>query len=424
MLSGNYLQQVTHLLYKCLIFGTNMAEYIQNVTNQHFKKFGTVVVNAILKKKLYMKTKFIFASILAVFVLSTSAIAQTGKTAKPATTKKGGNKKGATSAKGGKGTTASTSATSDTSKVAIPTSSKPGNAGKGNDGKPATGVVPGASAAVSADNPFKELIANAKPVLQETANGSINFTDEYVEAKGSSVIDNDRFKNPAQAKLMAERGAIVVAQRNLLEIVKGVSVIGETTVEDMITTGDYVYTRVEGVVKGAKQFGPSREEAGVITVTLRMPLYDKTNGVAAGFTPTSLANARKSSGLVEDAADVVNAVAGEQVIDGSKPIAFNIGGKTFDASMFPVIVDENGRVQLDFSKIYEKSGNIPKILNLGKDLMDASGFKKGADIIELIQDKATGKLTLADTTKKGKINWGKIADVAGKVGKVLLNILL
>jgi hypothetical protein len=50
MLSGNYLQQVTHLLYKCLIFGTNMAEYIQNVTNQHFKKFGTVVVTAILKK--------------------------------------------------------------------------------------------------------------------------------------------------------------------------------------------------------------------------------------------------------------------------------------------------------------------------------------------------------------------------------------
>jgi hypothetical protein len=389
-----------------------------------------VVANAKFTKKLYMKTKFILASILAVFVLSTSAIAQTGKTVKPG--KKGG-KKTATTAKGS--STVTTTTPPDTSKgVALPTSSKPNNGGSNNDGgrpvgtgKPGSNVVPvnsSSTGSVSMDDPFKDLVSTAKPVIQESANGSINFTDQYVEAKGSSVIDNDRFKNPAQAKLMAERGAIVVAQRNLLEIVKGVSVIGETTVEDMITTGDYVYTRVEGVVKGAKQFGPSREENGVVTVTLRMPLYDKTNGVAAGFTPTGLQNARLSAGLVDDAATIVNAVAGEQIIDGSKPIAFSIGGKSFDASMFPVVVDDNGKVLLDFSKIYEKSGNIPKILNASKDLMSAAGFTKGADVIDLIQDKATGKLTLADTTKKGKINWGKIADVAGKVGKVLLNILL
>lgn len=379
-----------------------------------------------------MKTKFILASILAVFVITSSAVAQTGKTAKPATTKKGG-KKSASAAKGGS-TVTSTTPPDTTKGTALPTTSKPNNAGSSNDGgrpvgngKPGSNVVPvnaGNTGSVAIDDPFKDLVATAKPVVTETANGSINFTDQYVEARGSSVIDNDRFKNPAQAKLMAERGAIVVAQRNLLEIVKGVSVIGETTVEDMITTGDYVYTRVEGVVKGAKQFGPSREENGVITVTLRMPLYDKTNGVAAGFTPNGLQNARVSAGLVDDAATLVNAAAGEQIIDGTKPIAFSIGGKSFDASMFPVVVDDNGKVLLDFSKVYEKSGNIPKILNAGKDLMNAAGFTKGADVIDLIQDKATGKLTLADTTKKGKINWGKIADVAGKVGKVLLNILL
>ena len=42
---------------------------------------------------------------------------------------------------------------------------------------------------------------------------------------GSSVIDNERFKLLAQAKAMAIRGATVIAQRNLLEIINGVNIL-------------------------------------------------------------------------------------------------------------------------------------------------------------------------------------------------------
>lgn len=378
-----------------------------------------------------MKTKIFLLGIVSLFAISTSAFAQTGKT-NNATTKGGGKKtstvKSSSTKGGGKGSsTVSGGTTGTTAPANTPTKpSTDSNTGvKGGNGNlSVAGSTNQATAAVAntVDNPFQAIESSARPVVTETPNGSVNYTDQYIEARGSAVIDNDRFKNPAQAKLMAERGAVVVAQRNLLEIVKGVNVIGETTVEDMITTGDYVYTRVEGVVKGAKQFGPAREENGVMTVTLRMPLYDNTNGVAAGFTPAGLQNARVAAKANDPYTELVQ--TGADIIDGSKPIAFNIGGQKIDPSMFPVVMDENGKVLLDFSKIYEKSGKVPKIVQASKDLLDAAGLDKAANFIDLVQDKATGKFTLADTAKKGKINWAKIADVAGKVGKVLLNILL
>ncbi len=369
-----------------------------------------------------MKTKIFLLGIVSLFAISTSAFAQTGKT-KNATTKGGGKKsstvKSSTTKGGGKGSSTVSGGTTGTTAPAntpVKTNTDAGTTKGNTNNLSAVGATP------AADNPFQAVESTAKPVVTETTNGAVNYTDQYIEARGSAVIDNDRFKNPAQAKLMAERGAVVVAQRNLLEIVKGVNVIGETTVEDMITTGDYVYTRVEGIVKGAKQFGPAREENGVMTVTLRMPLYDNTNGVAAGFTPAGLQNARVAAKANDPYTELVQ--TGADIIDGSKPIAFNIGGQKIDPSMFPVVMDENGKVLLDFSKIYEKSGKVPKIVQASKDLLDAAGLDKAANFIDLVQDKATGKFTLADTTKKGKINWAKIADVAGKVGKVLLNILL
>lgn len=342
-----------------------------------------------------------------------------GKT-KDATTKTKGGSVSSTESKepvnGGTRGTGSTSTTTpadskDTRGVASPVLTQPV------DGK--AGATEVSNSVPAIDNPFSELEAQAKPVVTETANGQINYTAQYVEAKGSAVIDNERFKNTAQARLMAERGAIVVAQRNLLEIVKGVNVIGETTVQDMITTGDYVYSRVEGIVKGAKQFGPSRENNGVIEVTLRMPLYDNANGVSAGFSNEGLNNARRVAGIEE----VANVAVETGAADGSSPLAFNIKGTKIDPSMFPVVVDENGKLLLDFSKVYQKTGKVPKIIQSTKDIFEATGFKKGTEVIDLIQGKG-GKLTLADPAKKGKVNWGKIGDIAGKIGKVLLNILL
>lgn len=300
----------------------------------------------------------------------------------------------------------------------ILTPSKPTD-GEGK-GKPTVSAAFGADL----DTVFKNAVSQARPIVRDVPNGQANYSEQYLEAKGSAVIDTAKFKNPAQARLMAERGAVVIAQRNLLEIAKGVNVIGETTVQDMITTGDFVYTRVEGVVKGAKQFGPSREINGAVEVTLRMPMFDERNGLSAGFNPSSYDNMRRINGM-ESAPELANsAAASNGMIDGENPLLFNLGGKQIDPSMFPVIFDENNKVLLDFSKIYQQSGKVPKMLGLSKEILESLGNKKGVEIIDLIQNAATGKITLADPQKKWKINWNKIGNISGKIGKILLNILI
>jgi hypothetical protein len=263
----------------------------------------------------------------------------------------------------------------------------------------------------------------AEPIIQQKTNGSINWTQQFVEAKGQAVIDTERFPNAAQAKAMATRGAVVVAQRNLLEIVKGVNVVGETTVQDMATTSDYIYTRVEGLVKGAEQVGQAREMNGMMEVTLKMPIYGKVS-VASAIEENDIAMAQKKMGLVPMSAmnATENITAGDDVVDGSKPVVFNFKGKQIDPSMFPVIVDDKGNVKLDFSKLYDtKTGMFPKYMQLGKEIMQDLGLKKGVDVIELVQN-ANGQFTIPQDSKK-KAVWQKIGNVAQKVGKILFSIL-
>ena len=49
-------------------------------------------------------------------------------------------------------------------------------------------------------------------IIEGNDTSQVNWTTQYIEAKGWSVIDTARFKIPGQAKLMARRGAVVDAQ--------------------------------------------------------------------------------------------------------------------------------------------------------------------------------------------------------------------
>ena len=263
---------------------------------------------------------------------------------------------------------------------------------------------------------FSQVNTVSKPVVTEKPNGSVNWTQQYVEAKGMSVIDNEKFKNPAQAKLMAKRGATVDAQRNLLEIIKGVNITSETTVNDMITSSDFIYSRIDGVIKGAQMVGEPIEKDGIIEVKMRVPLYE-SNGLAPVVydkTP-ELKNVNKSSEILDQLPPEIK----DQVMEG---LTFKLNGKTFDPSMFPVIVDENNNLVLDMSKLYDPTtGKFPQILSTAENLFKEAGFDKGLDIINVIKAE-TGKITIDNASVK-KVNWSKIGQIAGKVGKFLLMLI-
>jgi len=264
----------------------------------------------------------------------------------------------------------------------------------------------------------KELERHTTPIISDKQNGKVNWTEQYIEAKGSSVIDNERFTNPAQAKAMATRGAIVVAQRNLLEIIQGVNVTSETTVQDMMTKSDFIYTRVDGVVKGARQYGEAIEKDGMIEVTMRISIYE-TNGLA----PVLFDEVGR---LPE-----MNLKKGAQQIDNDKNakapngLVFDFGGKKYDPSMFPVVVDQSGRVLLDLSKVYDvKSGKFPKILSGTKEIFNDLNFKEGTEIIKVIESY-NGKIVI-DKESTNKINWEKVQKgltTASKVFKFILTLV-
>lgn len=82
------------------------------------------------------------------------------------------------------------------------------------------------------------------------------------------------------AKAISKRVAIVNAYRRLAEIINGVNVTGETTVENMTISSDIVKIKVEAVIKGAKVIS-EKEIAGGYEVTLQLPIFNSSGGLAS-----------------------------------------------------------------------------------------------------------------------------------------------
>lgn len=185
-------------------------------------------------------------------------------------------------------------------------------------------------------------------VSETTPSGEIDWSGNTVRATGTGVLDPQN-PNIAQARLMAERAAVVVAQRNLLETVQGVRVDSETRVENFMTDYDVIYTRVEGVVKNAKQLGPSvyDEAAGTVEVELEMEIHSSQglSGALSAALDGSYESAAPISGQTRDFMEQYSAI----VFDGSA------AGLT--PSMYPKIYDANGNLLLDTASYAQYLGS-------------------------------------------------------------------
>lgn len=106
---------------------------------------------------------------------------------------------------------------------------------------------------------------------QDTGRGEINWVEGYVRAIGHGAAVRGSL---AQARPLARRAAVNDAQRNLLEIMKGVKIDSATTVENFVVSSDVIRARVNGVVKGAhvvrgsEKYEPQPD--GSILVSLEM----------------------------------------------------------------------------------------------------------------------------------------------------------
>jgi len=120
--------------------------------------------------------------------------------------------------------------------------------------------------------------ANGDIVEKIGANGSVDWVKGTIIVKGVGAPP-DNAKNEAQARLMTERAAKVDAYRNAVEIVNGVRVSAESTVQNFTVTSDIVKTRIDGFVQGAQQVDIKYMSDGAIEIFLSIPIFG--NGALA-----------------------------------------------------------------------------------------------------------------------------------------------
>ena len=84
----------------------------------------------------------------------------------------------------------------------------------------------------------------AKDVIDQGEYCSINWSSGVILCQGESDTGQKKFK--------AKRAAVIVARRNLLELIKGVKIDSVTTIEDGMLKSDIIKSSVSGIVKGCE----------------------------------------------------------------------------------------------------------------------------------------------------------------------------
>ena len=106
-------------------------------------------------------------------------------------------------------------------------------------------------------------------VIKQTSLGRINWTQGVVYADGFGTA-RAGVSGP-QKRLLAQRAATVDAQRNLLEITRGVRIDSELKTDQAMQQSRETTAAVEGIVKGAR-ITRKLYQNEVATVTLAMPI--------------------------------------------------------------------------------------------------------------------------------------------------------
>ena len=117
--------------------------------------------------------------------------------------------------------------------------------------------------------------------------GTVDWSKGVIRVTGIGAGKPAYFKkHPGVYRAQAKRAAMMDAQRNLAETVKGVRVTSDSTMEDLILTSDVVRTRVDAIIKGMSEVSSQYYEDGTYEVVLEMPLFGAKDSLSeAAFMP-------------------------------------------------------------------------------------------------------------------------------------------
>jgi len=202
-------------------------------------------------------------------------------------------------------------------------------------------VPPAGETPFEPPSPLGQVLAPGQ-VRELVPGGAIDWSGKTVWARGVGVLDPGN-SNRDLAWQMAQRAATVVAQRNLLEIVKGVRVDSDTRVQDLMAENDSVYQQVEAVVRSARQRNPARYDSlgGTVEIELECNLYGEA-GVEGALLPSPVAgppSGNVSPGRLSDQA--------REFLRQYSAVVLDAGSTGLKPALFPKLYDDNGALLLD-----------------------------------------------------------------------------
>lgn len=264
---------------------------------------------------------------------------------------------------------------------------------------------------------------SANELIQPQGPGAINWTRQIITAKGWGIID-PALPQP-QARLLAIRAATVVAQRNLLEIIKGVNVHSQTAVADFMAKSDIITTEIDGIVKGAQPVGQPIEKDGVIEVEMLVALYGP--GSIAVPIRKELSLPKKTPATKIQFYDYPPiGETDQQALKKYTALAIDAAGTGVQPALFPRIEDEEGNLLFDAAAILDPGdANFGKWLRLLPALPDSlKRLELGNNPYVVKAIKAAGSTLIVAKQEAEKITWlRKVLEAAAKVGKYLRYML-
>jgi hypothetical protein len=210
-----------------------------------------------------------------------------------------------------------------------------------------------------------------REVIQEFDNGNINWSEGTITALGIGAPPPNAI-NMAQARAMARRAAIVLARRNLLELVQGVQIDSMTFVKEAIVQSDIVRTSIQGVVRNAQIVDTAYMSDGSVEVKVAMNMSGQlANTILPQQSPavpwaTGPSVATVTPETLKPSSDIITGLVVDACGLGARP------------AMSPKIVDETGKEIYGSAMVNRQYAVQQGMAGYSRDLSAAQGNNRVA----------------------------------------------
>jgi len=193
--------------------------------------------------------------------------------------------------------------------------------------------------------------------IEQVGNGSINWSKGIIQGKGIGAPPEKDYGKP-QARPLALRAAKLDALRNILEVVNGIRIDSTTVVRDFAIESDIIMTKVEGMVRGARQVKQEYLSDGTVEIIMAV---DMRGGFAQLVLPQDIKQ-------VEPITSMVPAQKASGVLTG---LVVDAKGLNVRPAMAPKILDENGQEVYGSAFVSREYAVQQGMSGYGKNLIEA-----------------------------------------------------